>query len=71
MSGSFFAGEYAWYLLAAAVVAYPAEGRVPDLAPAHMALRLSSYTWTKGGESGETERASCSWKRLRPRPTRR
>lgn len=54
--GSFFIGEYAWYVFAAAIAAYLAERRVPDPAPANMALRYRTYTWEEGGETGESER---------------
>jgi len=48
--GSFFANQYAWYVPAAAVVAFLAESRVPDLAPQHVALRFS------GAAGGQAER---------------
>lgn len=54
--GSFFANEYAWYVPAAAVAAFLAEGRAPDLSPEHVALRFGRYTWSAGGASGEAER---------------
>ncbi|MDX2160434.1 MAG: ferric iron reductase [bacterium] len=54
--GSYFLGEYAWYLPAAAIAAYLAEGRVPDLSLEQVALRWSRYTWHYEGESGEADR---------------
>lgn len=56
VAGSFFAGEYAWWVPAAAVAAYLAERRVPDLSLDNVALRYRTYTWTEDGESGEAER---------------
>jgi hypothetical protein len=56
VAGSFFAGEYAWSVPAAAVAAFLAEGRVPDLALENIALRYCTYTWVEDGESGEGER---------------
>ncbi|HEU4328234.1 MAG TPA: ferric iron reductase [Roseiflexaceae bacterium] len=56
VSGSFFVGEYTWYLLGAAAVAFLAEGRAPDLAPEGVALRYSTYIWSEGDASGEAER---------------
>lgn len=56
VAGSFFAGEYAWYLCAAATGAYLSEGRVPDLAAENVALRYRTYTWHHGDASGEAER---------------
>lgn len=56
VSAAFFANAYAYYLAAAAVAAYLAEGRAPDLAPANVALRLGTYTWSDGEASGEAER---------------
>lgn len=54
--GSYWIGEYSWYVPAVAVTAYLAERRVPDLSPDNLALRFSRYTWHEGGESGEAER---------------
>ncbi|MCK6629231.1 MAG: ferric iron reductase [Anaerolineae bacterium] len=54
--GSFFIGNYAWYLAAAAIGCYLAERRVPDLAAENIALRYSTFTWREEGESGEAER---------------
>lgn len=56
VAGAFFIGEYAWSVPAAAVAAFLAEGRVPDLAPESIALRYRTYTWEEDGESGEGER---------------
>jgi hypothetical protein len=55
-AGAFFIGEYVWYVFAAAVGAYLAEQRVPDLAPERLALRYRSYTWEGEGESTPAER---------------
>lgn len=55
-AGAFFIGEYAWYVFAAAVGAYLAERRVPDLAPERVALRFQRYIWVEEGESGPAER---------------
>lgn len=54
--GSYFLGEYAWYMPAAAIAAYVFEQRVPDLSPDNIALRFVRYTWREGGESGEADR---------------
>jgi hypothetical protein len=54
--GSYFIGEYTWYVFAAAVAAYLIERRVPSLAPEHIALRIQRYTWHHEGESGEAGR---------------
>jgi hypothetical protein len=54
--GSYFIGEYAWYVPAAAVATYLAERRVPDMSPENLALRFNTYTWHEDGESGEAER---------------
>jgi hypothetical protein len=56
VSGSFFIGNYAWYIAAAAIGCYLAEQRVPDLAAENIALRYSTFTWHEDGESGEAER---------------
>lgn len=56
VSGSLFINAYSWYLPAAAVAAYLAERRAPDLSIEHVALRYRTYTWHEGGESGEGER---------------
>lgn len=56
VSGSFFIGNYAWYIAAAAIGCYLAEQRVPDLAAENIALRYSTFTWHEAGESGEAER---------------
>jgi hypothetical protein len=55
VAGAFFVGHYAWYLAGAAICAYLAERRVPDLAPQNVALRYSTYTWRAGDQSGEAE----------------
>jgi hypothetical protein len=54
--GSYFIGEYVWYVFAAAIAAYLIERRVPSLAPEHIALRIQRYTWHYEGESGEANR---------------
>jgi hypothetical protein len=54
--GSYFIGEYTWYVFAAAIAAYLIERRVPSLAPEHVALRIQRYTWHYEGESGEADR---------------
>lgn len=54
--GSFFIGDYAWYMPAAAIASYLAERRVPDLAPSNMALRYRTCTWEEDGQTGESER---------------
>src|SRR5262245_27869644 len=54
--GSYFIGEYSWFVPAPAIAGYLAEKRVPDLSPDNLALRLSNYTWHEGGESGEGQR---------------
>jgi hypothetical protein len=54
-AGAFFVGHYAWYLAGAAICAYLAERRIPDLSPEHVALRYSTYTWQAGDQSGEVE----------------
>jgi hypothetical protein len=56
VAGAFITGEYAWYFAAAAVAAYLAEGRVPDLSHQNVALRYRTFTWHDHGESGESER---------------
>lgn len=53
---AFFLGEYAWYLSAAAITAYLAEQRVPDLAPENVGLRYTTFTWEDHGETGQSER---------------
>jgi hypothetical protein len=45
-----------WYVSAAAIAAYLVARRVPDPAPANMALRYRTYTWEADGETGESER---------------
>jgi hypothetical protein len=54
-AGAFFVGHYAWYLAGAAIGSYLAEQRIPDLSPANVALRYSTYTWRAGDQSGEAE----------------
>lgn len=54
--GSFFINIYAWYVFAPAIAAYLVTRRVPDLAPANMALQYRTYTWEEAGETGESER---------------
>jgi hypothetical protein len=54
-AGAFFIGHYAWYLAGAAICAYLAERRIPDLSPANVALRYGSYTWYSGDQSGQAE----------------
>lgn len=54
--GSFFIGEYSWSLAAAAIGAYLAEGRVPDLAADNMAVRFRTETVEDHGETFEVER---------------
>lgn len=54
--GSYLIGEYGWYVPAAAINAYLAEHRVPDLSPDNVALRLMTYTWHAGDASGQAER---------------
>lgn len=56
VSGSLFINAYSWYLPAAAIAAYLAERRVPDLSMENVALRYRTYTWHEDGESGEGER---------------
>jgi hypothetical protein len=56
VAGAFFVGHYAWYLAAAAIGGYLAERRVPDLAPANVALRYATFIWEQGGVTGESER---------------
>jgi hypothetical protein len=56
VSGTFFIGEYAWYLAGAVIACYLTERRVPDLAAVNVALRFRTFTWHEGGESGEAER---------------
>lgn len=56
VAGSFFAGEYAWWIPAAAVAAYLAERRAPDLSLDNVALRYRTYSWDEDGETGEAER---------------
>ncbi len=56
VAGAFLVGEYAWYLSAAAITAYLAEQRVPDLAPDNIGLRYTTFTWEDHGEVGEGER---------------
>jgi hypothetical protein len=56
VAGAFLVGEYAWYLSAAAITAYLAEQRVPDLAPDNIGLRYTTFTWEEHGETGESER---------------
>lgn len=53
---SFFIGDYAWYVSAAAVAAYLTERRAPDLSAGNIAIRFRTYTWHEDGESGEAER---------------
>jgi hypothetical protein len=54
-AGAFFVGHYAWYLAGAAIGSYLAERRIPDLSPANVALRYSTYTWHAGDQSGQAE----------------
>lgn len=54
--GSYFLGEYSWYVPDAVIAAYLAERRVPDLSLKNLALRSRTYTWHEGAESGEAER---------------
>lgn len=54
-AGSFFVNAYAWYVFAGAVGAYLAERRVPELAPANLALRFHSHPWEEDGETGVSE----------------
>jgi hypothetical protein len=56
VAGSFFIGDYAWYIASGAVAAFLAERRVPDLAPQNIALRYSTFRWEEDGESGEATR---------------
>jgi len=55
VAGAFFIGEYARYLAAAAITAYLAEQRVPDLAHDNIALRYRTFTWEYQGQTGESE----------------
>ncbi|MGF1504755.1 MAG: hypothetical protein ACFB51_06400, partial [Anaerolineae bacterium] len=54
--GAYFINMYGWYLPFTAIAAYLAERRVPNLAPEHVALRYSTYTWHEDGASGEAKR---------------
>lgn len=54
--GSYFIGEYSWWLSVGPIAAYLTQQRVPDLSAGNIALRQSTYTWREGGESGEAER---------------
>lgn len=54
--GSYFIGEYAWYVPSAAVTALMAERRVPDLSLENVALRVSTVQWQEGDYSGESKR---------------
>jgi hypothetical protein len=56
VSGSFFLGEYVWYVVGAAVGSYLAARRVPTLDAKQLALCYHTYTWHEGEESGEAER---------------
>jgi len=56
VAGSFLLGNYAWYVPAAAIGAFVAERRVPELAPDNVALRYSTYTWEEDGERCEAMR---------------
>lgn len=56
VAGAFLVGEYAWYLSAAAITAYLAEQRVPDLAPDNIGVRYTTFIWEDHGETGESER---------------
>jgi hypothetical protein len=55
-AAAFLVGEYAWYLAAAAITAYLAEQRVPDLASENVGLRYTTFTWEEHGETGASER---------------
>lgn len=54
--GSYFIGEYSWYLPAVAIGAYLVERRAPNIALDNVLLRYSTFTWHNGEESGEAER---------------
>jgi hypothetical protein len=54
--GSYWIGEYSWYVPLAAVTAYLAAKRVPDMAADNLALRFRTFTWYEGAESGEAQR---------------
>jgi hypothetical protein len=54
--GSYWIGEYSWYVPLAAITAYLTEKRVPDLSQENVALRFRTYTWHEGDESGEAQR---------------
>ena len=54
--GSYFIGEYTWFVPGVAVTAYMTERRVPDLSLENLALRFNKYTWHENGESGEGDR---------------
>lgn len=53
---SYFVGQYSWYVPAVAIATFLTENRVPDLAPANIAIRYRTYTWHHGEHSGEAER---------------
>ena len=53
---SYLIGEMGWYIPAAAVMAYFAEQRVPDLALENVALRITTFKWQEGEYSGESKR---------------
>jgi hypothetical protein len=50
--GAYFIGRYSWYIAAAAIATYLAEGRVPDLSPHKLALCYEQ----KGDKSGDAGR---------------
>ncbi|MEL6309883.1 MAG: hypothetical protein AAFQ52_17205 [Chloroflexota bacterium] len=54
--GSYFIGDYSWYLPMVAIGAYLTERRVPNISPDNVCVRYSPYTWHYNGESGEAER---------------
>jgi len=54
--GSYFIGEYAWYVPCAAITALLAERRAPDLSVDNVALRVSTVQWQEGEYSGESKR---------------
>lgn len=54
--GSYFIGQYAWYVPAAAIAAYLIAGCAPELSPDNVALRYETYTWQHGDASGVAQR---------------
>lgn len=54
--GSYFIGEYTYYVPIALIAGYLTMQRVPDFSLENIAIRFGKYTWHSGEHSGEANR---------------